>query len=626
MNKKNKNLKDKKGKKGFSKNPFSLLPIIVIVLVGVVFLLPSSKGSFVEYPTFLTQVEENKVEEIVIDNENLYITYEDGEKGYTINPDSPTFREEMLKSNVLVSNSKSNVLLEIFSKYIGWVLCFGLIMFIASKFLNGITSKITTTTANISKKFKPIEKCDTTFSDVAGVEEAKEALMEVVYYMKNPKDIVEMGVKPPSGILLVGDPGNGKTLLAKAVAGEAQVPFFSISGSDFVEKYVGVGAERVRSLFEEARKVSPCIIFIDEIDAVGKTRDSSGGGSNDERDQTLNQLLIEMDGLNSSNGIVIIAATNRVDMLDSALTRAGRFDRHIEVDYPDLKGREMILKVHAKNKNLDESVDLSSIARSTVGFSGADLGNLLNISGYVALRKKKKVISAQDIHEAIDEIIIGVKKKRCIMTPQEKECTAYHEVGHALSTYFIANKTIEKISILPASKALGFVQPTNVDRVSISKEDYLNSICITMGGKAAETLIYGEDKVTSGPSQDLKQATKNAYNMVFQFGMSELGPISLDVNILDKVSDEIKNKAFAEVQRILKECYDKTYKYLEENRDLLEKVTREVLKKEVLNRDEFNSFLVNECNISLPEKVLEFMKRADQQDSNSLVDEVAITE
>ncbi|MBQ6902976.1 MAG: ATP-dependent zinc metalloprotease FtsH, partial [Lachnospiraceae bacterium] len=371
------------------------------------------------------------------------------------------------------------------------------------------------------------EKRKTTFEQVAGADEEKEELSEIVEFLKNPERFNALGARIPKGVLLVGPPGTGKTLLARAVAGEADVPFFSISGSDFVEMYVGVGASRVRDLFEKAKKNSPAIIFIDEIDAVGRHRGAGMGGGHDEREQTLNQLLVEMDGFGANEGVIIIAATNRPDILDPALLRPGRFDRQVTVGYPDIKGREEILKVHAKGKPLGPDVDLKVIAQSTAGFTGADLENLLNEAALLAARKDKKALTMQEIEEATVKVVVGTEKKSHKMTDKEKKLTAYHEAGHAVSTYYLEGQDpVHQISIIPRGMAGGFTMSIpKEDKTYMSKNDMLDSLVVLMGGRVAEALILGD--ISTGASNDIERASEIARKMVTKYGMSDkLGPVS----------------------------------------------------------------------------------------------------
>ena len=436
------------------------------------------------------------------------------------------------------------------------------------------------------------------FKDVAGADEEKQELIEVVEFLKDPRKFAELGARIPKGVLLVGPPGTGKTLLARAVAGEAGVPFFSISGSDFVEMFVGVGASRVRDLFETAKKNAPCIIFIDEIDAVGRQRGAGLGGGHDEREQTLNQLLVEMDGFSANEGIIIIAATNRPDILDPALLRPGRFDRQITVDRPDVKGREAVLKVHARNKPLDESVSLKTIAMRTPGFSGADLENLLNEAALVAARQNKKKIDMSDIDEATDRVIAGPAKKSRVISEKERKIVAFHEAGHTVLGLMLSDaEMVHKVTIIPRGQAGGYaVMLPKEDRYFMTKSELLDKITGLLGGRVAEEIVFGE--VSTGAHNDFQRATNIARRMVTEFGMSEkLGPLQFgqpqghvflgrDLGHEQNYSDAIAYEIDLEVQRIIKECYERARKVLTENRDKLDLIANTLLEVETLNAEQ----------------------------------------
>ena len=443
-----------------------------------------------------------------------------------------------------------------------------------------------------------------TFDDVAGIEEVKEELAEIVDFLKHPKRYLALGARIPKGVLLYGEPGTGKTLVAKAVAGEAGVPFFSISGSDFVEMFVGVGASRVRDLFEQAKKNSPCIVFIDEIDAVGRQRGAGYGGGHDEREQTLNQLLVEMDGFATNEGIIIMAATNRPDILDPALLRPGRFDRQISIDRPDLRGREAILGVHTRGKPLDDAVDLHLIARRTPGFTGADLENLVNEGALLAARRRKKRIGNEELEEAIDRIIAGgPQKKTRTISEKERPVVAYHEAGHALLGKLLPNADPpHKVSIIPQGPALGVTisLPTE-DRYLISRQEILDRVVQALGGRAAEQLVFGE--ITSGASNDLEQVTKMVRRMITEFGMSpQLGPMTFgnridnpflgrDLSRDRSFSEEVASRIDREISRIVGESYDRALKMLQEHRDKLNEIARTLLEKETVSADELSEIV-----------------------------------
>src|SRR5574344_1235151 len=445
-------------------------------------------------------------------------------------------------------------------------------------------------------------KVKTTFKDVAGIDEEKKELEEIVDFLKNGEKYMKLGAKIPKGVLLVGPPGTGKTLMAKAVAGEASVPFFSISGSDFVEMFVGVGASRVRDLFEQAKKHQPCIIFIDEIDAVGRQRGAGLGGGHDEREQTLNQLLVEMDGFDANTNIIVIAATNRPDILDNALLRPGRFDRQIVINRPDILGREQILKVHAKNKPLAEEVDLKVLAKRTPGYTGADLQNLLNEAALLAARHDKAKIEMDDLEEASDKVMAGPEKKSKIISDEEKQNTAYHEVGHALIDKLLPDANeLHKVSIIPRGMALGItmVLPEK-DHLTMTKAQLLDRITMTLGGRVAEEMIYGKNDITTGASNDLGKVTDLARKMVTTYGMSEkMGNMAYgkseehvfmgrDFGHTRDFSEEIAADIDKEVKKIVDDCYSTAMRLLQDNKDMLEYISKTLLDEETLDEKDFD--------------------------------------
>lgn len=444
-------------------------------------------------------------------------------------------------------------------------------------------------------------KVKITFKDVAGIDEEKQELEEIVDFLKNGEKYIKLGAKIPKGVLLVGVPGTGKTLMAKAVAGEAGVPFFSISGSDFVEMFVGVGASRVRDLFEQAKKHQPCIIFIDEIDAVGRQRGAGLGGGHDEREQTLNQLLVEMDGFDENTNIIVIAATNRPDILDNALLRPGRFDRQIVINRPDILGREQILQVHSKNKPLDEEVDLKVLAKRTPGFTGADLQNLLNEAALLAARHDKVKIQMDDLEEAIDKVMAGPEKKSRIISDEEKENTAYHEVGHALLAKLLKNcDPLHKVSIIPRGMALGITMTLpEKDHLTMKKSQLIDRITMTLGGRVAEEMIYGKESITTGASNDLEKVTAMARKMVTAYGMSDkMGNMAYgkseehvfmgrDFGHSRDFSEEIAADIDKEVKKIVDECYSEATRLLVENKDMLEYISKKLLEEETIDEKEF---------------------------------------
>ena len=465
------------------------------------------------------------------------------------------------------------------------------------------------------------------FTDVAGADEEKEELQEVVEFLRDPQKFTHLGAKIPHGVLLVGPPGTGKTLLAKAVAGEASVPFFSISGSDFVEMYVGVGASRVRDLFENARKHPASIIFIDEIDAVGRHRGAGLGGGHDEREQTLNQLLVEMDGFGSHDGIIVIAATNRPDILDPALLRPGRFDRQVTVNYPDIKGREEILKVHARNKPLEEGVDMAQIAKTTSGFTGADLSNLLNEAALLAARRGKTLIGMDDIEDAFIKVIAGPKKKSRAMKEREKKNTAYHEAGHAIIAHVLPTMDpVQQISIIPSGNALGYtLNPPKEDKYSVYKNELKEKIAMLLGGRAAEELIFGD--VSGGASNDIQRATDIAKNMVTRLGMSEelglrafgveQGEVFLgrDFSHTQDYSDETASKIDLEIHAIISEAYENAKRILNENMDKLHFIAEFLVKNEIMDGEQFKAAMEGGVTFEDLEEMTEAKKRKSREEN-----------
>ena len=460
--------------------------------------------------------------------------------------------------------------------------------------------------------FQVEAKTGIVFDDVAGIDEAKEEFEEIVTFLKKPEYFTTVGAKIPKGVLLIGPPGTGKTLLAKAIAGEANVPFFSISGSEFVEMFVGVGASRVRDLFKKAKENAPCIIFIDEIDAVGRQRGTGIGGGNDEREQTLNQLLTEMDGFEGNTGIIVVAATNRADILDSALLRPGRFDRQVNVNVPDFKGRLEILNVHAKNKKLDPNVSLSIIARRTPGLSGADLANLLNEAAIITARERKPQITLQEIDKAIDRIIAGMEGTPLIDS-KSKRLIAYHEIGHAIvGTLLEHHENVQKVTLIPRGQARGLTWFTpSEDQSLISRAQIKARIMGALGGRVAEEIVFGNSEITTGASNDLQQVTSMARQMVTRFGMSSIGPLSLDSEDSDPFlgrgmgrgndySDEIAIKIDSQIKLIVQECHDNTRNIIKNNRVIIDKLVDILIEKETINGEEFREIIVQYT--ALPQK------------------------
>ena len=555
------------------------------------------------YSDFLNYVRQGRVSEVTI-GEAIKGRFLDGEEFITYRVDDPNLVEELRKANVKFTGippAQPSWWLGLISPLITVVLI-GLLwyfMFRQAQGANNQAMSFGRSRARLASE----SKVKVTFADVAGVEEAKEELREVVEFLKNPKKFQAVGAKIPKGVLLVGPPGSGKTLLARAVAGEAGVPFFSISGSEFVEMFVGVGASRVRDLFNQAKKSAPCIIFIDEIDAVGRQRGAGLGGGHDEREQTLNQLLVEMDGFDPNIGIIVIAATNRPDILDPALLRPGRIDRKVVVDNPDLEGRLEILKIHARGKPLAEDVNLQVIAQRTPGFSGADLANLLNESALLAARRGKNKITMEELEEAIDKVIAGPERKSRVLSEKEKELIAYHEVGHALVTKFLPNADkVHRISIIPRGMALGYTLhlPTE-DKHILTKAELLDKIVTALGGRAAEEIIFNE--TTTGAQNDLEVATEIARRMVTEFGMSEeLGPLTFgkkqgqvflgrDLIESRNYSEQVAFMIDREIRRIIESCYDKAKDILIKNKETLIKIASILKEKETIEAEEFDKLI-----------------------------------
>ena len=555
------------------------------------------------YSDFLNYVRQGRVSEVTI-GEAIRGRFLDGEEFITYRVDDPNLIEELRKANVKFTGippAQPSWWLGLISPLITVVLI-GLLwyfMFRQAQGANNQAMSFGRSRARLASE----SKVKVTFADVAGVDEAKEELREVVEFLKNPKKFQAVGAKIPKGVLLVGPPGSGKTLLARAVAGEAGVPFFSISGSEFVEMFVGVGASRVRDLFNQAKKSAPCIIFIDEIDAVGRQRGAGLGGGHDEREQTLNQLLVEMDGFDPNMGIIVIAATNRPDILDPALLRPGRIDRKVVVDNPDLEGRLEILKIHARGKPLAEDVNLQVIAQRTPGFSGADLANLLNESALLAARRGKNKITMEELEEAIDKVIAGPERKSRVLSEKEKELIAYHEVGHALVTKFLPNADkVHRISIIPRGMALGYTLhlPTE-DKHILTKAELLDKIVTALGGRAAEEIIFNE--TTTGAQNDLEVATEIARRMVTEFGMSEeLGPLTFgkkqgqvflgrDLIESRNYSEQVAFMIDREIRRIIESCYDKAKDILVKNKETLIKIASILKEKETIEAEEFDKLI-----------------------------------
>ena len=610
--------------------------IIVLLTVGLfnMFQNPSNISSpkdKVAFSKFLSEVDAGRVIEVEIQGNNIKGTLSDGSKFITYSPNYPNLVEKLSanKINIIATplDDKMPSLLGILLSWFPMLLLIAVWVFFMRQMQGGKGGAMGF--GKSKAKLLTEAQGKVTFNDVAGVEEAKEEVEEIVDFLKDPKKFSRLGGKIPKGALLIGPPGTGKTLLAKAIAGEANVPFFSISGSDFVEMFVGVGASRVRDMFEQGKKNSPCIIFIDEIDAVGRSRGAGLGGGNDEREQTLNQLLVEMDGFDTNEGIILIAATNRPDVLDPALLRPGRFDRQVVVGNPDIIGREAILKVHIKKITTGPDVTLRIIARGTPGFSGADLANLVNESALLAARKNKRVVTMADIEEAKDKVMMGAERRSMVMSEDEKKLTAYHEGGHAIvALNEKVSDPIHKATIIPRGRALGMVMRLpERDQLSITREKMYSDIAVAMGGRIAEELIFGHDKVTSGASSDIDMATKMAKNMVTRYGMSkELGPLAYGENQEEvflgrsvtrqqNMSEETAKKVDSEVKKIVEAGYDRAKKVLTEKIDDLHKIAKALLVYETLTGDEIRDLMLK--NIQ-PKKLTESADGKDKEKSSAL--------
>ena len=561
------------------------------------------------FSDFMNDVENKRVMEVTVSGPDVYGKMTDGTSFYTYAPYDPSMIETMRKNGVKVNakpvDNSSSTFWGVVVSWFPMLLLIGVWIFFMRQANSGNNKAMSfgKSRARLIENTKKV-----TFADVAGADESKQELEEVVDFLKDPKKFSRLGGRIPKGVLLVGPPGTGKTLLAKAVAGEADVPFFSISGSDFVEMFVGVGASRVRDMFAQAKKNAPCLLFIDEIDAVGRHRGAGLGGGNDEREQTLNQLLVEMDGFEENENVILIAATNRPDVLDPALLRPGRFDRQVVVTNPDIKGREEILKVHVKKVPLAKDVDLAVVARGTPGFSGADLANLVNEAALLAARKDKRKVTAQDFDEAKDKVLMGNERKSMAMDEKEKMLTAYHEAGHAICSLNVKETDpIHKATIIPRGRALGMVQQLpEKDQYSYTRAKMLSRLTILMGGRAAEELKFGYDAVTSGASSDIAGATNLARSMVTEWGMSDiLGPIQYADNSNEvflgrsvtqnkNMSEDTARLVDSEIKRLVTQAHEQALNILKEKKKDWETLAKAMMEYETLTGDEINAVLKGE--------------------------------
>ncbi|HWO99785.1 MAG TPA: ATP-dependent zinc metalloprotease FtsH [Methylococcus sp.] len=577
--------------------------VIAVVLMSVFNNFGSRKSvdSTMSYSQFITAVNEGQVKSVVIDGQAVRGMLSTGEKFTTYNPEDPHLVDDLLKNHVEIKAQppeSQSLLMQIFISWFPMLLLVAVWIFFMRQMQGGAGGRGAMSFGKSKARLIEEDQVKVTFADVAGADEAKEDVAEMVDFLKDPSKFQKLGGKIPRGALMVGPPGTGKTLLARAIAGEARVPFFSISGSDFVEMFVGVGASRVRDMFEQAKKHAPCIIFIDEIDAVGRHRGAGLGGGHDEREQTLNQLLVEMDGFEGNEGIIVIAATNRPDVLDPALLRPGRFDRQIVVGLPDVRGREQILKVHMKRVPIADDVEVKYLARGTPGFSGADLANLVNEAALFAARKNKRVVEMEDFEKAKDKILMGVERKSMVMSDEEKKLTAYHEAGHAIVGLLVPeHDPVYKVSIMPRGRALGITMflPER-DTYSASKQKLESQISSLFGGRLAEEIIFGRERVTTGAQNDIERATNLARNMVTRWGLSErLGPLAYSeeegevflgrsVTKHKSVSEETAHLIDEEVRSIIDRNYERAERILRDNLDKLHMMAEALIKYETIDR------------------------------------------
>lgn len=587
---------------------FYLLIILIAITVIDHFSVDNSNKQEINYTEFVKQVDDKNVSKVVIQDKNIKGTLSDGTEFTTITPGYPSSDDELIKTleangvEIKAENPPETPWwMTLFSSLLPMILLIAVWFFIMQQSQGG-GSRVMSFGKSRAKMMG--DKVKVTFSDVAGADEAKQELAEVVEFLKHPKKFNDIGAHIPKGVLLFGPPGTGKTLLAKAVAGEAGVPFFTISGSDFVEMFVGVGASRVRDLFEQAKKNAPCIVFIDEIDAVGRQRGAGLGGGHDEREQTLNQLLVEMDGFAANEGIIIIAATNRPDILDPALLRPGRFDRQIVVDRPDVRGREAILKVHTKGKPIEENVNLNVLARRTPGFTGADLSNLVNEAALLSARRNNKTISMNALEDSIERVIAGPERKSKVISDREKRLTAYHEGGHALIGLLLPNADpVHKVTIIPRGRAGGYtLMLPKEDRSYATRSELLDRLKTMLGGRVAEEVVLKE--ISTGASNDIQQASSLVRSMITQYGMSDvLGPISFgegqdhqvflgrDLNNQRNYSEDVACEIDKEVRRYIEEAYEECRRLLVENIDKLHLIAKALMEKETLQAEELQKIM-----------------------------------
>jgi cell division protease FtsH len=584
-----------------------------MILLFNLFNKPKPAQDKLNYSDFVTAVDAGKITQVIIQGNDISGKYTDGKEFKSYKPADAKLSDALLEKKITVIARPEEEKFSWFSIFISWfplILLVGVWIFFMRQMQSGGGKAMSF--GKSRAKLLTEAQGKITFEDVAGVDEAKEELEEIIQFLKEPKKFTKLGGRIPKGVLLVGPPGTGKTLLARAIAGEAGVPFFSISGSDFVEMFVGVGASRVRDLFVQGKKNAPCIIFIDEIDAVGRHRGAGLGGGHDEREQTLNQLLVEMDGFESNEGVILIAATNRPDVLDPALLRPGRFDRQVVVPRPDVKGREAILKVHTKKTPLGQNVELAVVARGTPGFSGADLSNVVNEAALLAARKEKNSVDMKDFDDAKDKVLMGVERRSMVISEEEKKNTAFHEAGHTLVAKLIpGTDPVHKVSIIPRGRALGITMQLPIeDKHSYSRESLLNRIAVLMGGRAAEEIVF--NTMTTGAGNDIERATEIARKMVCEWGMSaKLGPVSFgkkDEQIfLGREMATHKNYSEAtaveideEIRRIVDENYNRVIHLLNANVDTLHRLSAELIEKENLSGEEVDRIIAGASRAEIP--------------------------
>lgn len=582
--------------------------VIAVVLFSVFEGFNKQSGNnTLNYSDFIASVRDDRVQEVTIDGWTIEGIYKDNSTFKTIRPQvqDPKLIDDLYNHNVVIKGreiEQPSLLNQLLVASFPILIIIAVFWFFMRQMQGGAGGKGGPMSFGKSKaRLLGEDQIKTTFADVAGVDEAKEEVQELVQYLRDPSKFQRLGGQIPRGVLMVGPPGTGKTLLAKAIAGEAKVPFFSISGSDFVEMFVGVGASRVRDMFEQAKKQAPCIIFIDEIDAVGRHRGGGHGGGHDEREQTLNQLLVEMDGFEGNDGVIIIAATNRADVLDKALLRPGRFDRQVYVGLPDIRGREQILKVHMRKVPLDERISASVIARGTPGFSGAELANLVNEAALMAARANKRLVTMEDFEKARDKIMMGAERRTMVMSEKEKENTAYHEAGHAIVGRIVPeHDPVHKVTIIPRGRALGVTQfLPEADKYSLSRRALESSICTLFGGRIAEQMTLGDEGITTGASNDIERATAIARNMVTKWGLSaKLGPLHYGEEegiypgmATQQYSDDTSRNIDEEVRRIIEDCYARAEKILKDNRDILEAMKDALMEYETIDAEQVDDLM-----------------------------------